>query len=135
MLHKENGMFSLDENKVRQMLNLAFDKKGGLLAGMGAKGDLEGLLFLLLSSFWYSNDPLWEEYFLYVKPECRKSRNALELMKFAKWCAEDSGFPLFIGIMSDSSTERKERLYERQLSEDSDRGRLFVYNKQRKKIA
>ena len=127
-LHSENGIFTMDENKVRSILDLAFDKKGGILAGIGPKGKLEGLLYLLLSSFWYSNDHHWEELFLYVDPAHRKSRNAVELLRFGKWCVEQSGFPLFIGILSDSSTARKELLYERQLHSTGS-GRFFIYKK------
>lgn len=133
-LHGENGLFKMDDAKVLSMLDKAFDKQGGILAGIGPKGKLEGLLYLLLSSFWYSNDSHWEELFLYVDPDCRKSRNAVELLKFAKWCAEESGFPLFIGVLSESSTERKELLYERQLG-PSGAGKFFVYQGGKKKVA
>jgi len=129
-LHNENGIFQMNDLKVRMMLDRAFNKQGGILAGIGEKGKLEGLIYLLLSSFWYTNDSHWEEIFLYVAPEYRKSRNAVELLKFAKWCAEETGFPLFIGILSDHSTARKEALYERQLCKS--KGRFFIYHKDRK---
>ena len=125
-LHSENGIFQMSETKVKTMLDMAFDKKGGILAGIGKENQLEGLLYILFSSFWYTDDPHLEELFLYVKPEHRKSRNAVELLRFAKWCADESGFPLFIGILSNQSTERKELLYERQLHQNSN-GRFFVY--------
>lgn len=128
----ENGIFKMNEEKVRLMLHRAFDKQGGILAGIGEKGKLEGLVYLLLSSFWYTNDHHWEELFLYVDPEHRKSRNAIELLKFAKWCADETPFPLFIGIFSDQHTKRKEALYERQL-DNKGNGRFFIYHKDRKK--
>lgn len=130
-LHNENGMFRMDDAKVRSMLDRAFDKQGGILAGVGVPGKLEGLVFLLLSSFWYSNDPHWEELFLYVAPEYRKSRNAVELLKFAKWCTDQTDYPLFIGILSDLATEQKELLYERQLKPSGAKGRFFVYKKKK----
>jgi len=126
MLWQENGIFQMNDEKVRSMLNRAFDRQGGILAGIGSKGKLEGLLFLILSNFWYTEDSHWEELFLYVAPEYRKSRNAVELLKFAKWCVEESGFPLFIGILSNHTTERKEMLYERQLKQTPN-GKFFVY--------
>lgn len=129
-LHDENGMFKMDDEKVRQMLNRAFDKQGGILAGIGPIGKLEGLLYILLSSFWYTNDHHFEELFLYVTPEHRKSRNAVELLKFAKWCTDQTDYPLFIGILSDASTERKELFYERQLPEDV-KGKFFMYRKKK----
>jgi hypothetical protein len=115
-LHSENGMFQMDDTKVESMLGLAFDRKGGILAGIGEKGKLEGLMYLLLSSFWYTNDNHWEELFLYVSPEHRKSRNAVELLRFAKWCTDQTDYPLFIGILSDLDTDRRESLYDRQLN-------------------
>lgn len=127
-LHSENGIFKMDDNKVRAMLAKAFDQQGVILAGVGDKGSLQGLLCLLLSSFWYTTDPHWEELFLYVVPEHRKSRNAVELLRFAKWCTDQTPFPLFIGILSDKTTERKELLYERQLG-DRSKGCFFIYRK------
>jgi len=129
-LHLENGIFKMNDTKVRTMLSRAFDKQGGILAGVGEKGKLEGLLFLVLSSFWYTEDNHWEELFLYVDPAHRKSRNAVELIKFAKWCVEESGFPLFIGILSNHATERKEVFYERQLQQIPN-GKFFVYTKKK----
>lgn len=128
-LHGENGIFKMDDAKVLSMMDKAFNRQGGILAGIGPKGKLEGLLYIMLSSFWYSNDPHWEELFLYVDPDCRKSRNAVELLRFAKWCTDETGFPLFIGILSDSTTERKEMLYERQLKLKKSSGCFFIYKK------
>ena len=131
-LHLENGIFTMNDEKVKSMLAKAFNREGGILAGVGPPGKLEGLIYILLSSFWYSDDPHFEELFLYVHPDHRKTRNAVELLKFAKWCADETGFPLFIGILSNHSTERKELLYERQLHQNSN-GKFFVY--QGKKVA
>lgn len=128
-LHEENGIFKMNDDKVRAMLARAFDKQGGILAGIGPIGKLEGLMYLLLSSFWYTEDPHWEELFLYVVPEHRNSRNAVELLRFAKWCTDQTDYPLFIGILSNSSTERKELLYERQLKVEGSKGRFFMYKK------
>jgi hypothetical protein len=135
MLHQENGLFTMNEDKVRAMMDIAFDRKGGILAGVGEVGKLQGLLYLMLSNFWYTTDSNWEELFLYVVPEHRKSRNAVELLKFAKWCADTSGFPLFIGILSNHPTERKELLYERQLNPKDFKGRFFIYDNKDKKVA
>ena len=131
-LAEENAIFSMNEDRVREMMARAYDKKGAILAGVGEPGKLEGIVFIQLTTFWYSDDLYWEEYFLYVLPEYRKSRNAVELLKFAKWCADESGFPLFIGILSNHPTERKELLYERQLRAEDYRGRFFIYNAQKK---
>jgi GNAT superfamily N-acetyltransferase len=135
LLHKENGIFTMDDSKVKAMFDKSFNKQGGILAGIGPKGKLEGLMYLLLSSFWYSNDPQWEELFLYVTPEHRRTRNAVELLNFAKWCADQTNFPLVIGILSNSPTERKEALYERQLKPEEIKGRFFIYTKKKDAVA
>lgn len=135
-LHTENGIFLMNDLKVQMMLDRAFNRQGGILAGIGEKGKLEGIIYLLLSSFWYTNDHHWEELFLYVAPPYRKTRNAVELLKFAKWVADETPYPLFIGILSDSTTTRKEALYERQLDKGTGsgaKGRFFLYHKDRKK--
>ena len=117
-LHDENGLYKMSDQKVRAMLDRAFDRQGGILGGVGPKGKLEGLLYLLVSGFWYSEDSHLEELFLYVDPACRKSRNAVDLLQFGKWCAEQSGFKLFIGIMPNAASQRKVFLYDRQLNSD-----------------
>lgn len=120
----------MNDAKVQTMLDKAYDRQGGILAGIGERGKLEGLLYLLLSSFWYTEDAHWEELFLYVAPAYRKSRNAVELLKFAKWCSDQTPYPLFIGILSNAETHRKEQLYERQLGDiESSKGRFFIYKK------
>lgn len=124
----------MDDTKVREMLARAFDRKGGILAGVGAPGKLEGLLYIFLTSFWYSEEPYWEELFLYVSPEHRKSKNAVDLINFGKWCVEETGFPLFIGILSNHSTERKEVFYKRQLHTEG-AGHFFVYQKKKDEAA
>ena len=124
-LWEENGVFPLDEDKVRGMLRRAFRREGGILGAIGAPGALEGLIYMLVSSHWYSSRAHLEELFLYVRPEYRKTRNAIELMHFAKWCSEQTGFPLIIGVFSNERTEGKVRLYQRQFSKPA--GNYFLY--------
>lgn len=125
-LHAENGIFTLAEDKVRNLLRRAFDRQGGILGVIGPPGHLEGMIYLLMSSMWYSNDPCWEELYTYVRPLYRKSRNAIDLLHFSKWASEESNFPLFIGVISNEQTERKVQLYQRQF--DKPVGNFFLFN-------
>ena len=124
-LHVENGIFPLNEDKVRAMLRRAFDRQGGIIGAIGDSGKIEGLIYMLVSTFWYSDQPHLEELFAFVVPEYRKTKNAIELMKFAKWCSDRSGFPLIIGVISNERTEGKIRLYQRQFSKPV--GNFFFY--------
>jgi hypothetical protein len=125
-LHTENGIFNMSDNKVRGLLQRAFKREGGMLAVVGPPGRLEGMIYLLMSTMWYSDDPCWEELYTYVRPQFRRSRNAVELLHFAKWAAEQSGFPLFIGVISNKQTHRKIQLYQRQFDEPV--GNFFLFN-------
>ena len=124
-LYHENGMFPLNEGKVRTMLRRAFNREGGVLGIIGDAGKIEGMIYMLVSTFWYSDQPHLEELFAYVVPEHRKTKNAQELMKFAKWCSDQSGFPLIIGVISNERTEGKVRLYQREFSKPI--GNFFLY--------
>lgn len=115
-LHQENGLFSLDEDKVRAMLRRAFDQQGAIIGAVGAPGRIEGAIYMLISNFWYSNDWHLEELFSFVLPQHRRSSNAKELVSFAKRCSDELGIPLVIGVISNERTAAKVELYKRQLS-------------------
>lgn len=125
-LHAENGIFHLSEKKVRGVLSRAFRQEGGILSVIGPPEALEGMIYLQITSMWYSEDPCLEELYTFVRPQFRKSRNAVELLHFAKWSSESSNLPLFIGVISNEQTERKVQLYQRQFSRPA--GNFFLYN-------
>ena len=125
MLWEENGIFSMNDDKVRATLRRAFDREGGILGVIGDPGKLEAMIYMLVSAFWYSDDPHLEELFAFTVPEYRRSRNAIDLLNFAKWCSEQSGYPLLIGIISNERTAAKVRLYQRQLNAPI--GNFFLY--------
>jgi len=125
-LHSENGIFKLSESKVRGILQHAFQRKGGILGVIGPPDHLEAMIYMQMTSMWYTEDPCLEELYTYVCPEFRRSRNAVDLLHFSKWAAETSGLPLFIGVISNEQTERKVQLYQRQFSRPA--GNFFLFN-------
>ncbi len=116
-LHSENGMFEMNDEKVRAVLRQAFNREGGILGVIGESGNIEAAIYMLVSTYWYSDVPHLEELFSYVLPEYRRSTNALDLVEFARWCSDHSGFKLVIGIQSNEQTMAKVRLYRRRLGE------------------
>ncbi len=127
MLWEENGIFTLDENRVRQILGRClFPNGGGIMGVIGSPGKLEGMICLLLSQFWYSSDWVLEEVFNFVHPEHRKSTHARLLLAFAKHSAEALKIPLSIGIVSNKRTEAKVRLYRSELGFPA--GAFFIHN-------
>lgn len=128
-LHAENGMFTMSEDKVRGMLQRAFNRQGGIIGALGVPGRIEGAIYLVISDYWYSDDWHLSELFSFVLPQYRKSNNAKELITFAKRCSDEIGIPLVIGVISNERTEGKVRLYQRQL--DKPAGAFFVYDAKR----
>lgn len=127
MLWNENGLFSLDEDRVRAILHRClYPNGGGIMGVIGGPGKLEGMICLLLSQFWYSSEWVLEEVFNFVHPEYRKSKHARLLLAFAKHSAEACGIPLSIGIVSNKRTEAKVRLYRSELGAPA--GAFFIHN-------
>jgi len=125
LIHRENGFFQMDRNYVRSMLYRAFDQQGGILGVIGTPDNIEGGIYLLMSNFWYTAEPHWEELWNYVAPPYRHTNNALHQLRFAKWCSIESGIPLLIGVISNKRTEGKVRLYRRLLGNPV--GSFFFY--------
>jgi hypothetical protein len=124
-MHAEGGLLDLDEDRARAMFARAFDHKGAVIGVIGSD-KIEGAIFLLLSTFWYSDKIHLEELFCYVDPEHRNSTHAKELIGFAKDCSTRLNIPLLIGVLSDKRTAAKVRLYRSQLGESA--GQFFVFN-------
>jgi GNAT superfamily N-acetyltransferase len=120
--HAENAIFSLAPDKVRWHVNRVIfpeaippDDLGfrGIIGVIGAIGDLEGLVFLGIDSYWYTYDQNISEYMVYVSPRHRRSGHAKALVSWMKEQPHKTGLPLITGILSTIRTEAKCRLYQR----------------------
>lgn len=132
-LHLENAQFAMNDAKVTEMIQRAFNGKGAVIGVLGGTGTIEGAILLLINSWWYTDEFCLEEIFSYVRPAFRKSTNAKELITFGKRCSDELGIPLVIGVVSNERTRAKVGLYTRQLSEPS--GAYFIYGKTLKQDA
>jgi hypothetical protein len=126
MLHAENAMMPLCEDRIRAAVLRAVRKDRAILGVIGPVGRIEGGIYLTVGQFWYTDKPHLEELFAYVRPDCRKSENAKALVEFAKDCSRRLNVPLLIGIISNDRTAAKIRLYERRLGAPS--GAYFLWN-------
>ena len=125
MLHSENAMMPLSEDMILSAAWRAIRQDRAMVGVIGQVGSIEGMIYLTVGQFWYTDKPHLEELYAYVKPEFRKSTNAKALVEFAKSSARRLNVPLLIGIISNKRTEAKIRLYERQLGKQS--GAYFLY--------
>jgi GNAT superfamily N-acetyltransferase len=126
LIHAEGGIQSINWGRVQHMVDFAFDRKGGIIGVIGETGSIRGMIFLLITKAWYTEEDHIEELLNFVHPDYRKSNYANDLIEFAKECARQIGIPLMIGVMSNIRTAPKVRLYRKKLGTPS--GAYFVYN-------
>lgn len=126
-LNTENGVFKMNEDKVRDIVRASLYLDGGIVGAIGPTDRIEGMVLLRVSQYWYSDAQFLEEMFVYVHPDFRaaKGGRARKLVEFAKKASEKLELPLMIGILSNSRTDAKTRLYERQFG--SPAGAFFLY--------
>lgn len=125
VMHAENGMMPLNEEKAAAFFARAFNRQGGIIGAIGETGDIRAMIYLLISSFWYTDAMHLEECFNFVRHDCRKTNYAQKLIKFAQECSDTLKLPLVIGVMTSSRMEAKVRLYKRSLGVPA--GAFFVY--------
>lgn len=123
--HAENGQFSYSRRKVEGMVDRAFNN-GGAVIGVVGREAIEGMILLLISQFWYSDDWCLEELQNYVSPEFRRSTNAKDMIRFAKRCSDEIGIPLVIGVVANERLRPKMELYRRELGDPV--GGYFLYS-------
>lgn len=122
--HKENGAFALAPQKVEWLVQRALfpdliplgdTGSRGIIGVIGPIGSLEGLVFMTIGTYWYSNEPHLEELMVFVDPEHRRSGHAQAFLHWMSNQVEATKLPLVTGIISNIRTEAKCRLYRRLL--------------------
>lgn len=122
MLHAENGMFSLNHDKVIAGIQWATERQGGLIFVIPAgDGRIVATMGMTVTSDWYSDDEYLLERWNYVHPEHRRSDYARKLLEQGKWASEwfraknRRAVPFLCGINSFDRLESKVRLYARHM--------------------
>lgn len=122
----ENGQFPLSMPKLEQKVSDILDGKGGII-GLIERKEIEAIMVLEISQFWYTDAWSLGEVLNYVRPEFRRSTNAKDMISFSKRCSDELGIPLVIGVVSNERTKAKLELYRRQLGEPC--GGYFLYRR------
>ena len=125
LAHKENAVAGINNQKVWDKIRLATRKKGGVIGVIDGPQGIEGVICMVMSQWWYSDDWHVEELINFVHPDYRRSDHAKNLLDFSKWFSEQMDLPLFIGVLSNIRTEAKVRLYGRRLQNV---GAVFCHN-------
>jgi GNAT superfamily N-acetyltransferase len=124
----ENAFVMPDTEKLLEEIWGGLNRSGGIVGIIGTPGEpFEGTIVLRIGELWYSRQPVLEERAVFVAPEFRNAKGgrARKLCEFAKEAANELEIPLTIGVLSNSRTEAKIRLYQRMFGEPA--GVYFLY--------
>lgn len=124
----ENAFIQPDTTKLLEEMWGALNREDGIVGIIGHQGEVfEGAILLRIGELWYSKEQVLEERAVFVEPEFRNAKGgrARKLCEFAKEAANELGIPLTIGVLSNSRTEAKIRLYQRMFGEPA--GVYFLY--------
>jgi hypothetical protein len=124
----ENGFLNASAALLAKEIWPALNQDHGLCPVIGPPGGaIEGLALLRIGAMWYSEAIVVEEKAIFVYPEFRSARGgrARRLCEYSKHVADTLGVPLLIGILSNTRTEGKVRMYKRIFGEPA--GAFFLY--------
>lgn len=126
-LHEENGLFSLNEFKVRDCIRRCFNRHGTIVGVIGPPGALQGSICMELTNFYYTDDSHLAELWNFVDAPYRQPPgNAEALIEYAKDWSRKLKLPFFTGIITNKQMRAKVRLYRQLLGYPV--GAFFLYN-------
>ena len=136
MMHEENGLFSLDENRVRAVIARALNPNPPpndmppLIGVIGSPGDVEATICLILNQLYYTEDWHMTDLWCFIRPDCRKKNLIEELLEFAKTSAAGVHLQFFTGVISNKRTEAKVRIFSRHFGKPL--GAAFLYDPEKR---
>jgi len=126
LMHAENGVMPWDDEAVDNAVKCGLAHYHSIVGIIdGDNGDVAASVGLFMGRFWYTAKPHLEDHWLFVAEPYRRRPLARPLLEFAKRAADKMDTPLLMGVLSETRTAAKCRLYERQLGPS--RGAAFLY--------
>lgn len=125
---EENGFLNASAELLAREIWPALNQDHGLCPVIGPPGgDIQGLALLRVGAMWYSHATVVEEKAIFVYPQYRaaKGGRARKLCEYSKYVADSLGIPLLIGVLSNTRTAGKVRMYERIFGAPA--GAFFLY--------
>jgi hypothetical protein len=131
LMHGENGLFALTEDKLRRLIVGSFDPANGMTIGViGQPDNIEASIGIGLSQVYYSEDWHVGDFWNYVRSDCRKTDHSKKLVEFAKSFAGRMRMKLITGVVAFHRTDAKIELYRRLVGPMA--GALFLYDPESK---
>ncbi len=126
---EENGFLNASVAALANEIWPALVQDHGLCPVIGkAGGEIEGLALLRIGSMWYAPDTtVLEEKAIFVYPQFRSAKGgrAARLCEYTKKVSDTLGIPLLIGVLSNTRTAGKVRMYSRLFGEPA--GAFWLY--------
>ena len=113
---EESAMASVSNKKLDDMIMLTLTQSRGIV-GLATDefNNVVGLIGLIMVQWDYSLAWSYKDFAMFVSPDHRKGKYAVDLINFTKWWAEQTGIPVNIGVASKSRTRAKIRFYSQHL--------------------
>jgi len=113
--YRENGFGGLDEDNVRAIIASACRGDTYVMALIDGPHCIEAVVGLQPARSWFGDDAswFWTDTLAYVRPEFRKSRHAVKLMKFLQWFSQQTGQCILFNVMPREGFERKVAFFAR----------------------
>jgi N-acetylglutamate synthase-like GNAT family acetyltransferase len=128
---EENGFVNASADLLAKEIYPALCQDHGLFPVIGEPGGaIEGGALLRIGAMWYSHASVVEERAIVIYPKFRSAKGgrARRLCEYSKHVADTLGIPLLIGVLSNTRTEGKVRMYKRIFGEPA--GAFFLYGAQ-----
>jgi N-acetylglutamate synthase-like GNAT family acetyltransferase len=126
---EENGFLNASVAALAKEIYPALLQDHGLCPVIGpANGEIHGLALLRIGAMWYAPDTtVLEEKAIFVYPQYRSAKGgrATRLCEYTKKVADTLSIPLIIGVLSNTRTAGKVRMYTRIFGEPA--GAFFLY--------
>jgi len=126
---QENGFLDASAELLAKEIWPALNQDHGICAVIGPADTkaIEGLVLLRIGAMWYSQQVVVEEKAIFVYPQFRSAKGgrARKLCEFSKQVADELGLPLIIGVLSNTRTQAKVKMYTRIFGAPA--GAFFLY--------
>jgi hypothetical protein len=128
MAAEENGFLDASTPRLLNDIWPALNQDHGLCAVIGPHdGNIEGIMVLRIGTLYYSDQMCIDEKVIYIHPDYRSAKGgrAAKLCEFGKRTADVLGLPICVGVLSNTRTAAKVKMYERIFGPAA--GAFFLY--------
>jgi len=110
-MHAENGLAPVNEEKAIATIEKVISDGMAILAERD--GVLVGSVGLFPTKFWYSDTVYLADFWTYVRKDQRVTKTAMDLLRFVRVFAKETGLPIITGPVTPVDLERKTVFYRR----------------------